>query len=263
MSFGSKGVTSAMGAIVLAGACRPALAGPPLITDDPDPVDKGHWEINIPYTLDLSHPDADGKRTWTHEAPLLDINYGAFEGMHVKLEVPTPLIIDEPGQGPRAGIGDASLGTKIRLINEEKDGTPFSLSIFPALGIPTGDSGRGLGTGSPSILLPVQVGRRFFDDKLFLYGDLGYKEQFDRSQPDTWQVGIAAEAEVVEGFTLCAELRYEYGLRGAPDDALWQLGVKYQLSEHVGLMGAAGRSFDPDVDSGSDLLVYIGVQLSF
>src|SRR5262249_35830517 len=130
-------------------------------------------------------------------------------------------------------------------------------------GIPLGDSGRGLGTGSASVRLPVQVGRKFLDDKLFVYADFGYEEQFAHGEADTWGGGIAVEGEVAEGLTLCAELRYEYGLRGAPDDALWQVGFKYRLSDNVGLMGAAGRSFDPKPDSGSDLLVYLGVQLSF
>src|SRR5437868_14345858 len=71
--------------VALAGACAPAYAGPPLITDDPEPVEKGHWEINIPYTLDLSARDENGKRTWTHETPLLDITYGVIEGVHAKI----------------------------------------------------------------------------------------------------------------------------------------------------------------------------------
>src|SRR5690349_5051062 len=89
--------------LALAAAASPALAGPPLITDDPDPVEKGHWELNIPYTLDVSGRDANGKRTWAHEAPLIDLNYGILDFAHAKIEVPFA-IVDEPGQGPRAGI---------------------------------------------------------------------------------------------------------------------------------------------------------------
>jgi hypothetical protein len=239
----------------------PALAGPPLITDDPDPVEKGHWEINLPYTLDVSAKDASGKRSFTHQAPLFDINYGITDYAHLKLEGPFE-IVDNPGEGPRAGPGDTSLGSKIRFINQEK-GAPLSLSIFPAIGIPTGDSGRGLGEGSPVLVLPVEIGRKFFGDKLFVYADVGYEAHFANDEADIWRGGIACEAQVVDGLTFCAEVRFEYRDQGTPDDALWQLGFKYALSEHVGLMAAAGRSFNPDIDAGSDLLVYIGVQLSF
>ncbi len=31
--------------LLTAAAIRPAMAGPPFITDDPEPVDLGHWEV--------------------------------------------------------------------------------------------------------------------------------------------------------------------------------------------------------------------------
>ncbi len=35
----------ALGAAGLLMLSRPALAGPPFVTDDPEPVELGHWEV--------------------------------------------------------------------------------------------------------------------------------------------------------------------------------------------------------------------------
>jgi hypothetical protein len=32
-------------AVALCASMEPAFAGPPFITDDPEPVDLGHWEV--------------------------------------------------------------------------------------------------------------------------------------------------------------------------------------------------------------------------
>ena len=46
-------------ALVLASAAVPARAGPPYLTDDPDPTDLGHWEIYAFTTGEHSNASAD------------------------------------------------------------------------------------------------------------------------------------------------------------------------------------------------------------
>jgi hypothetical protein len=239
-----------------------ARAGPPLDTDDPETLAKGHFELNTAYTLNLSGRDGDAGRTWTHELPHVDLSYGLFEGVQIKAEGPLVLLIDPIDRtGPRAGAGDASIGAKIRFFREDE--APVSVSIFPAIGIPLGSRARGLGTGSPSLTFPMEIGRHFLDDKLFLYADGGYQEQFAEGEGDIWFFGLAAEYEIVEGLILCAELRHEFGVRGAPDDSLFNVGVKYTLTENAAFIGAIGRSFNPSADAGADLRLYVGIQWSF
>jgi hypothetical protein len=244
-------------------AAAVALAGPPLITDDPDTPGRNHWEINIAYTLDVSARMGSAGRTWEHNVPLLDLNYGLFENDQIKLEVPL-VILDPAGQGARAGVGDALLGYKFRFIDEDK--APLSLSVYPQLGIPSGDESRGLGTGSPSLKLPMQIGRHLLDDKLFLYGDFGYDEQFARREPDSWFAGVAAEYAVTDRLTLCGELRCEHmfhGESGTFNDGLINVGAKWKLGESASIIGAIGRSFDPRPQAGADLIAYLGTQLRF
>lgn len=239
-----------------------ALAGPPLITDDPDTLPKGRFELNTAYTFNLSaRSDTGGGRTWEQEAPLFDLNYGLAEGVQLKFEL--PLVVLDPGEheSARAGPGDLSLGAKLRLVSE-KDFL-LSISSYPALGVPLGSRSRGLGTGSPSLTLPIEVGRHFLDDKLFVYADGGYEEQFAKGEADRWFAGLAAEYEVREGLVLCAEVRHDFGIRGSPDDSLFNLGFKWTITESATLIGAAGRSFNPSPESGADLRVYLGTQWSF
>ena len=251
-----------MPALTIAVAASGALAGPPLITDDPETLLKGRFELNTAYTLHLSdRSDAGGGRTWEQEAPLFDLNYGLADGVQVKFEAPLVVLDPADHRSARAGVGDLSLGTKLRFATEKE--APISISIYPALGVPTGSRSRGLGTGSPSLTLPVQVGRHFLEDKLFVYADGGYEEQFAEGEADRWFTGIAAEYEVREGLVLCGEHRHDFGVRGSDDDSLFNLGFKYSLCECAAIIASAGRSYNPSPESGSTLLVYFGVQWSF
>jgi hypothetical protein len=238
------------------------LAGPPLITDDPDTLPKGRFELNTAYTLDLSgRSETGGGRTWEQEAPLFDLNYGLAEGVQLKFELPLVALDPADHEGARAGSGDLSLGTKLRFLTEKE--APVSISMYPAVGVPLGSRKRGLGAGSPSLTVPVQVGRHLLEEKLFVYADGGYEEQFAEGEADRWFTGVAAEYAIREGLTLCAELRHDFGVRGSPDDSLFNVGFKQTLSESATLIGSAGRSFNPSPDSGSALRMYLGVQWSF
>lgn len=262
LSYRSAHSAPAIARLTVLWVSSQVFAGPPLITDDPDTLPKGRFELNTAYTLNLSaRSSTGGGRTWEQEAPLFDLNYGLAEGVQLKFEL--PLVVLDPGdhESARAGLGDLSLGTKLRFVTEKE--APLSISIYPALGVPLGSRSRGLGTGSPSLTLPVQVGRHFLDEKLFVYADGGYEKQFAEGEADRWFTGIAAEYEIREGLVLCGELRHDFGVRGSPDDSLFNVGFKWTLSESATLIGSAGRSFNPSPESGSALLMYLGVQWSF
>src|SRR5579859_6410913 len=61
-------------AMSLAGA---AQAGPPFITDDPEPVELGHWEV---YGFSAG---ANGHGDTTGLGPSLEVNYGAAPGLQL------------------------------------------------------------------------------------------------------------------------------------------------------------------------------------
>jgi hypothetical protein len=122
-----------------------AQAGPPFVTDDPEPPPPGGWEINVPFILERT----PGKTEM--DAPLFDFNYG-LPDVQLKLEFPIK-IVHEDGDGTTAGAGDLLLGVKWRFLNNER--WQFQLGIYPQLLLPTGDRARGLGEGRPAFVLPL------------------------------------------------------------------------------------------------------------
>ncbi len=89
-------------ALVL-GTCVPALAGPPYLSDDPEPTDYGHFEI---YAFGLGSESDSG---WAGESGI-DFNYGGAPDLQLTAVV--PLAYDEQGH---AGLGNVELAAKIPL----------------------------------------------------------------------------------------------------------------------------------------------------
>ena len=86
-------------------------AGPPFNTDDPEPVDFHHWEIDLASIL---NHDSSG---WSGTRPHVEINYGALPNLH--LHIITPLAFVTSRSGPSYfGYGDTELGAKYRFIKQ-------------------------------------------------------------------------------------------------------------------------------------------------
>lgn len=245
------------------------LAGPPLVTDDPDTPGQNRWEINVAYTLETGRQRIatttggdTAARFWEQEIPLLDINYGLFDNDQLKIELALSLI-DPADHESEFGLGDVRLGYKYRFLDESS--FPLSVSIYPQVDLPTGDEDHDLGAGKAAFTLPFQFGRHFMDERLFVYGDVGYQEQLANDEDDALSFGVAAEFEVREGLVLVGEIHHHAPTHNAEgrDDTLFNLGFKYGLSATATILGAFGRSFNPSADRGADLLVYLGVQFTF
>ena len=52
--------------------------------------------------------------------------------------------------------------------------------------LPKGNDALGIGDGRVELFLPAQIGKHLFDDKLFMYGDVGYNVVFEDSQMNSW-----------------------------------------------------------------------------
>jgi hypothetical protein len=85
----------------------PIYAGPPFVTDDPEPPPPGGWEINVPFIIEHTPGQTE------MDAPLFDLNYG-LPSIQLKLEIPVA-IVHRGGNGTAAGAGDLLLGVKWRF----------------------------------------------------------------------------------------------------------------------------------------------------
>jgi hypothetical protein len=121
-------------------------AGPPFLTDDPEPVDLHHWETYLFATGDRT---SDGGIV---NGPAAEFNYGVLPDMQLHLVVPVANVSPSGGSAT-AGLGDAELGVKYRF-GHEGSATP-QVGIFPMVELPTGHAARGLGNGRAWFRLPV------------------------------------------------------------------------------------------------------------
>jgi hypothetical protein len=89
-----------------------AQAGPPFVTDDPEPPPPGGWEINVPFIIEHA---ASGTEM---NAPLFDLNYGLLPNVQLQFQAPIKIVQQESDQA--AGLGDPLLGLKWRFLSDEK-----------------------------------------------------------------------------------------------------------------------------------------------
>jgi hypothetical protein len=157
--------TGAAGMTLGAALCATqAVAGPPFRTDDPEPVDYERWEFYLFSTG--THVRGDTAAT----LPGVELNYGVLPDL--QLHVIAPLAFDHAsGSSAQFGYGDTELGVKYRFIQEDENGWRPMVGVFP-LQVPTGNSDRGLGTGSTHAYLPVWLQKSFGD--WTTYGGGGY-----------------------------------------------------------------------------------------
>ena len=128
-----------LAAVFLAWASALGLqAGPPFLSDDPEPVDLHHWELYV---------FGEGDRTMDANSisgPAVELNYGIAPNTQLHLVAPVANS-SSAGAGWTSGYGDTEVGVKYRFL-DETDSRP-QVGIFPMAEMATGSSTRGLGNG--------------------------------------------------------------------------------------------------------------------
>ena len=137
-------------------ASQPALAGPPFMTDDPEPIEYRHSEGYIFSTYDQG-PAGDKQI----QLPALEYNTSPVEDFHLHLMVPFTNLYPNGGGATQHGLGDIEAGIKYRFLHETASRP--QIGIFPMLELPTGDSDKGLGNGRAWWTLPVWIQKSWGD----------------------------------------------------------------------------------------------------
>jgi hypothetical protein len=214
-------------------ACASAHAGPPFITDDPEPVELGHWEV---YGFSAG---AVGPRDVSGVGPAIEVNYGAAPNL--QLHVIADLAFDDPaGRGARVGVGDTELGAKYRFITPGPDDWWPQVGVFPLLEIPTGDAKRNLGAGYVQAFLPVWVQKNF--GKWTTYGGGGYWINPGPGNRDYWFTGWLLQRQVTDKLALGGEVFHQTAsMVGRGETTGFNLGGVYDFTEHYHLLFSAGR----------------------
>src|SRR3979490_1063669 len=131
--------------VAMAALARPAWAGPPYVSDDPQPTDYKHFEI-------YSFTNGTATRGGVSGASGIDFNYGAAPDL--QLPAPLPAGFDRPTGGKTSfGLSNIELAAKYRFLHQDSFG--LDVSIFPRVFLPSGSPN--IGNNTASVLLPVWV----------------------------------------------------------------------------------------------------------
>jgi hypothetical protein len=209
-----------------------ALAGPPYLTDDPDPTDYQHWETYLFTQGQYAHS------AHTINGPAAEANYGLFPDTQFSVTVP---MTTTGGEGiPEArGLGDILIGLKYRFIHET-NGWP-QVALYPQVTTPTGDARLGLGNGRPTYLLPLWVQKSWGPWTTYGGGGELWNPVFGRR--DYPIAGWLLQRDLTERLTLGGEI-YAQGQDTDTDHGFvaLNLGGSYKFTEIFSLVYSAGHS---------------------
>jgi len=208
-----------------------ALAGPPFLTDDPEPVDYRSWEF---YIASQHTETSDG---WAGTAPHFELNYGVIT--NVQLHLIAPLAYDAPSDGSaHYGYGDTELGVKFRFI-QETEKIPQA-GVFPLLEIPTGNASDGLGSGHVQAFLPLWLQKSFGD--WTVYGGGGYGINPGAGNENWGFAGTVVQRQITQNFLLGGEIYNRTTLTtDGRNDTAFNLGTVVDLTERQHLLFSAAE----------------------
>ncbi|HUW29304.1 MAG TPA: transporter [Sulfuriferula sp.] len=247
-----KYVAGSLLACTMLMAPRLALAGPPFMTDDPEPVEYRHHELYISSQLVKTQDGRSGT------LPHLEYNYGAAPDL--QLHIIVPYAFNSPVHGQReSGLGDVELGIKYRFM-QETDSRPM-VGIFPLVETHTGDASKGLGNGATQVYLPVWLQKRW--GKWQSYGGGGYWINNAANARNHWFFGWQLQKDVSEHLTLGGEIFHNTEqISGQGGNSGFNLGGFYNFDKHNHLLFSAGRGLT-NVNMTNQLSSYVGYQLTW
>jgi hypothetical protein len=124
--------------------------------------------------------------------------------------------------------------------------------------VPTGDGGRGLGTGHLQTFLPVWIQKSW--GKWTSYGGGGYWINPGTGNRNYWQIGGLLQKELNRHWTLGGELFYTTSAAvGVREQFNFNVGGQYNFDEGHHLLFSVGRSISGD----TNLMSYAGYQWTF
>jgi hypothetical protein len=230
--------------VILAGGVgAPAAAGPPYLSDDPEPTDPGHWEI-YNYVIGINGTGgigAVGTGGLSGEGGF-DINYGAAKDLQLTAVLPLAFANADGASfhGLTGGPGIIELAAKYKFLHQGQDSWLPDVSLFPRLFVPTTDQ---FSTGHLNLFLPVWAEKDFGPWSVF--GGGGYQINPGPGQDSFWQGGIALSHALGKRASLGAEI-YAQGrdsVAGGGYTAA-NFAATYRLTPHWSLLASAGPTWD-------------------
>jgi hypothetical protein len=207
---------------------RPALAGPPYLTDDPEPTDYRHFEI---YAFDngmVTRDDTGGETG-------IDFNYGGAPNLQLTATV--PMAYDISTGGPLVGgLGNIELAAKYRFLTQ--DSTGLDVAVFPRVFLPS--AAANVGAQHASFLLPIWVEKDWGPWSAF--GGGGCELNQGGASQNFCLVGLVVTDQIRSDLQLGLEVFHQSAdTRGGDATTSLGVGVRYDLNENYHLLGYVGH----------------------
>jgi hypothetical protein len=229
---------------------RPAWAGPPFITDDPEPVAYQHWEINSGIS-----------KTWRNGSssaaiPGIDINYGASPNL--QLHAQPRYSYERDDNGRHVGLDDTEVGVKYRFFQFRRGDNEFMAGIYPMYQVATGATRLGPDRGMGQVFLPVWA--QASNDRWTVYGGAGYRINPGVGNRNSVFAGTTALYRVTQSLQLGGELFHESpDAVGGSGAAGFNVGGSLNIAKGLNLLFSMGKGLTNVADT-NQKSAYVALQ---
>ena len=223
------------------------LAGPPFLTDDPQPVDYMHWEFYVSSIQQFSQNSVDAT------LPHFEINYGLISDIQVHLIVPMQYTKRESSK--EYSYVNTELGVKYRFINNAD--TSFQVGVFPIAEVPTGKRVTLAGENKMQVFLPLWI--QINSGKFTAYGGAGYWINPGTGNKNWVYTGWQGQYDFSETVTLGGELFYHTAdAVDSEGSAGFNIGGSININEHNHVLFSVGHN----ITGANTTTGYVGYQVT-
>jgi hypothetical protein len=205
-------------------------AGPPFLTDDPQPVDFMHWEFYISSQSQFSDNNVDAT------LPHFEINYGLVPEVQVHLIVPMQYSKRETSS--EYSYVSTEVGVKYRFIDLDNG---IQAGVFPIAEVPTGKNGTLGSENNLKVFLPLWI--QISSGKFTSYGGAGYWINPGTGNKNWVYAGWQGQCDFSETITLGGELYYHTADSNDSEGGVgFNLGGYININEHNHILFSAGHN---------------------
>jgi hypothetical protein len=227
----------------------PALAGPPYMTDDPEPTDYQHFEIYAFTNGMATQSDASGEAG-------LDINYGGAPNLQLTATIPAAY--DASAGGPLVGgLGNIELAAKYRFLTQQNFG--LDVAVFPRVFLPSAASN--VGDQHASFLLPLWLQKDWGEWSAF--GGGGCELNRGGNSQNFCEAGLVVTRQVTKALQVGLEIFHQTpDTQGGLTMTSLGVGTRYDINDNLHLLGYVGRGIE-NADVTDRLNWYTSVLFTF
>ena len=239
----------ALGLVFLVMPYTPAVAGPPYMTDDPEPTDTGHFEIYA-FTQGMTAQSGPGGQGG------IDFNYGGAPNLQLTATVPVDYNVAGDGAAV-GGFGNVELAAKYRFLTQQNFG--LDVAVFPRMFLPS--AAANVGDQHASFLLPVWLEKDW--GKWSAFGGGGCELNRGGDSKNFCEAGLVVTNQIRTDLQLGVEIFHQSAdTIGGQDMTSIGTGVRFDLNDHFHLLGYIGRGIQ-NVDETDRLNWYASVLFTF